>query len=100
MAHIVKEQNRIQDERLARIEGKIDKLSDAMINLARAEEKLINIEKNNQQALLRMNKHSERMDELESIINEQAKTVKLMQYILSIASTLLVGAVLKIFFET
>lgn len=36
-----------QATRLNRIEEKIDKLSDAMISLARAEEKLINIEQGN-----------------------------------------------------
>ena len=70
-----------------------------MIDLARAEEKLINIEKNSQQQFERMNRFSARMDEIEDDLAEQGKTVKLMQFIASIATTVVVGAVLKIFFD-
>ena len=44
-----------QAQRLDRIEDKIDKLSDAMVSLARVE-KLIAIEKNNHSAVERMNR--------------------------------------------
>lgn len=88
-----------EESRLERIEQKIDKLSDAMIDLARAEEKLINIEKQNNQHFERMNRFSARMDELEDEVTEQGKTVKVMQFVLSIATTVVVGAVLKIFFD-
>lgn len=92
-------QDKREESRLERIEDKIDKLSDAMIDLARAEEKLINIEKNGQQHFERMNRFSTRMDEIEDELTEQGKTVKLMQFIASIITTILVGAVLKIFFD-
>jgi len=88
-----------EESRLERIETKIDKLSDAMIDLARAEEKLVNMEKNSNQHFERMNRFSARMDELEDEVAEQGKIVKLMQFILSIASTVLVGALIKIFFD-
>jgi DNA repair exonuclease SbcCD ATPase subunit len=88
-----------EEQRLERIEQKIDKLSDAMIDLARAEEKLLNMEKTNQQHFDRMNRFSVRMDEIEDEVTDQGKTVKLMQFILSIASTALVGAIIKLFFE-
>jgi len=87
-----------EESRLERIEQKIDKLSDAMIDLARAEEKLINIEKQNNQHFERMNRFSARMDELEDEVTEQGKTVKVMQFVLSIATTVVVGAALKLFF--
>src|SRR6056300_381172 len=80
-----------EESRLERIEVKIDKLSDAMIDLARAEEKLINIEKNSHQHFERMNRFSSRMDQLEHEISEQGKTVKVMQFVLSIATTVMVG---------
>ena len=44
-----------RDDRLSRIEEKIDKLSDAMISLARAEEKLLSIETSNQNQYKRIN---------------------------------------------
>jgi Flp pilus assembly protein TadB len=95
----LKEHVKREESRLERIEDKIDKLSDAMIDLARAEEKLINIEKNSQQQFERMNRFSARMDEIEDDLAEQGKTVKLMQFIASIATTVVVGALLKIFFD-
>ena len=88
-----------EEQRLARIEDKIDKLSDAMIDLARAEEKLINIEKANSQHFERMNRFSMRMDDMEDSIQEQGKTVKVMQYIITLSATVFAGVVVKIFFD-
>jgi DNA repair exonuclease SbcCD ATPase subunit len=88
-----------EEQRLARIEDKIDKLSDAMINLARAEEKLINIEKANAQHFERMNRFSQRMDDIEDSVNEQGKTVKVMQYIITLTATIFAGVVVKMFFD-
>jgi len=88
-----------EEQRLARIEDKIDKLSDAMINLARAEEKLINIEKANAQNFERMNRFSQRMDDIEDSVNEQGKTVKVMQYVLTLTATVFAGVIVKMFFD-
>jgi DNA repair exonuclease SbcCD ATPase subunit len=89
-----------EEQRLARIETKIDKLSDAMIDLARAEEKLINIDKTSQQHAERMNRFSARMDVIEEVVNEQGKTVKVMQYVLTLAATVFAGIIVKMFFDT
>ena len=67
-----------QNNRLDRIEEKIDKLSEAMISLARAEEKLIQIEKNNHSAYERMNKFSEKLDRLEECVTKNSQTVQLI----------------------
>lgn len=88
-----------EEQRLARIETKIDKLSDAMIDLARAEEKLINIDKTSQQHAERMNRFSARMDVLEEVVNEQGKTAKVMQYVLTLAATAFAGILVKMFFD-
>ena len=88
-----------EEQRLARIEDKIDKLSDAMIDLARAEEKLINIEKSNAQHFERMNRFSKRMDDMEDSVQEQGKTVKVMQYIITLSATVFAGVVVKMFFD-
>ena len=82
---LIQEHVQREEQRLARIEDKIDKLSDAMIDLARAEEKLINIEKANSQHFERMNRFSSRMDEIEDNVQEQGKTVKVMQYIITLS---------------
>ena len=67
-----------QSMRLDRIEEKIDKLSDAMISLARAEEKLIAIEKSNHANFERMNRFSEKIDSLDDKVNQNAHTVNLI----------------------
>ena len=59
-----------QNQRLDRIESKIDTLSDAMIQLARAEEKLSNIESNTRNQYERLNRHSEKIDALDGQVKE------------------------------
>ena len=97
--NILHEHVQREEQRLARIEDKIDKLSDAMINLARAEEKLINIDKSSQQQFERMNRFSARMDDIEDEIKEQGKTVKVMQYIITLTATVFAGVIVKMFFD-
>ena len=60
-----------QSQRLDRIEDKIDKLSDAMVSLARAEEKLIAIEKNNHAGIERMNRFSQKLDDIEKKVEQK-----------------------------
>ena len=64
-----------QAKRLDRIEVKIDKLSDAMISLARAEEKLIAIEQNNHANFDRLNRFSAKLDDIEKKVDDNARTV-------------------------
>lgn len=86
-----------QSQRLDRIEEKIDKLSDAMISLARAEEKLIAIEKNNHANFERMNRFSQKLDELQKTVDDNARTVALVNRIALIIGTAVVGALVKFF---
>lgn len=60
---------RSSDARLARIENKIDQLSEAMIMLARAEEKLINMEKNNQNTNEVVQLYEKKIDSIETRIS-------------------------------
>ena len=69
---------RMSDQRLDRIEGKIDTLSDAMVSLARAEEKLLSMEKNAETFYDRLNRHSEKIDEVESRVDEHTSTLSLL----------------------
>ena len=68
-----------QNSRLDRIEEKIDKLSDAMISLARAEEKLIAIEKNNHANYDRMNRFSQKLDNIEDKVNDNTRTIDVIK---------------------
>ena len=57
------------ENRLGRIEAKIDRLAEAIISLARAEEKLLQLEEDKKFLMGKMLKLEERMDKTESILN-------------------------------
>ena len=61
--------------RLNRIEEKIDKLADAMISLARAEEKIIALQDDHENMRERMNKLSVKLDEIQRAVDENSRTV-------------------------
>jgi DNA repair ATPase RecN len=71
--------------RLNRIEEKIDKLSDAMILMARAQEKLIALVSKHAAQYDRMNKFSEKLDKIEKTVNENAHTVNTINKLFWIA---------------
>jgi ABC-type transporter Mla subunit MlaD len=84
------------DQRLDRIEQKIDKLSEAMISLARAEEKLMAIESDRQNVVERLNRHSEKIDELNDLVKENTRTInnisKFFWLVLAVFATAAAGA--------
>jgi len=84
-----------QADRLDRIEEKIDKLSDAMISLARAEEKLIAIERNNQNNFERMNKFSQKLDDIEKKVDDNARTVSIINKVVYLITVAIIGAAVK-----
>ncbi len=65
-------------KRLDRIEFKIDKLSEIVISLARAEEKLIALEGDKNFLLERMIKQEERVDSIEKKVDENGITTKVI----------------------
>ena len=69
-----------QSARLDRIEDKIDKLSDAMVSLARAEEKLATLNGNYDNQFQRMNRFSEKLDQIEKKVDDNANTVRAVSY--------------------
>lgn len=81
------------DNRLDRIEAKIDKLSDAMVTLARAEEKLISMEQKYSASYDRMNKFSSKLDELERIVTQNAATVNTINKLFWVAIISMAGAI-------
>ena len=64
-----------QQNRLNRIEEKIDKMSEAIIQMARFEEKLDNYEKYRDESWARMNRFSEKLDRIEKKVDDNAHTV-------------------------
>jgi|TARA_B110000908_G_C10152124_1_gene401842 predicted GTPase len=84
-----------QAHRLQRIEDKVDKLADAMISLARAEEKLIAIEKSNHNHYDRMNKFSGKLDEIEKKVDANAHTVSIINKVVYLISAAIIAGVIK-----
>lgn len=72
------ENRRITDQRLDRIESKIDKLAETVISLARAEEKLISLEEDRQATHERFEKHENRITNVEKKVDENEVTVKVI----------------------
>ena len=64
--------------RLDRIETKLDTLADAMIALARTEEKLSSLKEDHDRAFERMNNHSSKLDDIERKVEENAHTVQII----------------------
>lgn len=72
-------QNNRYYQRLDRIEEKIDKLSDAVVAIARAEERIIAIEADKQDYWNRLNNHSQKIETVEDAILDLKSNLKLLQ---------------------
>lgn len=67
-----------ETHRLDRIEAKIDKLSETVISLARAEEKLISLENDKKFIMERTLKNEEKIDVVEKKVDETNVTVRVI----------------------
>ena len=74
-------QTETTESRLDRIEQKIDKLADAMISLARAEEKIIALQDDHENMRERMNKLSVKLDEIQKAVDDNSRTVGIINRI-------------------
>lgn len=79
--------------RLDRIEGKLDRLTDAMVAMARTEEKLNSLKEDHDRAFERMNRLSVKLDEIERKVDENAHTVNLINKLFWIAITAALGSI-------
>lgn len=83
----------VVDQRLDRIESKIDKLSEAIISIARAEEKLIQLENDKKFLMERMLNIEERVADTERRTEEHSSAISIIQRITWIVvSTVVAGA--------
>jgi tetrahydromethanopterin S-methyltransferase subunit G len=80
-------------DRLNRIEEKIDKLSDAMILMVRAEEKLIALEAKHSAQYDRMNRFSEKLDGIEKKVDDNARTVQTINKLFWVIAVSVIGAI-------
>jgi oligoendopeptidase F len=82
-----------QANRLNRIEEKIDKMAEAIIQMARFEAKLDNYEKYRDESWARMNRFSEKLDRIEKKVDDNAHTVGLINKLFWVAIVAFAGAV-------
>jgi len=84
------------NERFDRVERKIDKITDAMVSLARTEEKILSLETARQNEIERLNRHSEKLDEHTLQIAENTRVLnnitKLVWVIIPVAIAGLINA--------
>lgn len=85
------------EHRLDRIEQKIDKLADAMVSLARTEEKILAMEENHRNHYERMNRFSQKLDTIEIKVNENAHTVSIINKVTFVGVAAIIGAIVKTF---
>jgi predicted nucleic acid-binding Zn-ribbon protein len=81
------------DKRLGRMELKLDKLADAMVAMARAEEKLDALKNEHDKMYERVNRLSIKLDDVESGVNENSNTVKVINKLFWVAIIAASGAV-------
>jgi oligoendopeptidase F len=79
--------------RLERIENKMDKMAEALVTLARVEEKMENYNKYRDDSWLRMNKFSEKLDAIEKKVDENAHTVRIINKLFWVAIVAAAGAI-------
>ena len=82
-----------QSDRLDRIEEKIDKMSEAIIALARAEEKIITLTSFSKQQSEQIQSVINRIDRVETLVNSNASTVNVINRIFWVIIVGLISAV-------
>ncbi|MDB2657515.1 hypothetical protein N9Y60_05590 [Crocinitomicaceae bacterium] len=79
--------------RLDRIETKLDTLADAMIALARTEEKLAALKEDQANMFNRMNHFSLKLDSIESQVKDNANTVSVINKLFWVAVVAISGSI-------
>ena len=79
--------------RLTRIEDKLDKLADAMVAMARAEEKIAALSDDHDKMYERINKLSQKIDDIEKIVLENQRSVQFMMKLFWVVVVAAAGAI-------
>lgn len=87
-----KQSTPVVDQRLDRIEAKIDKLAEAIVSIARAEEKLVSLENDKKFLMERMIKIEEKVNGIERKTDENSSAISIIQRITWIAISTAVAA--------
>lgn len=93
MAELKQELNVSMDHRLDKIEEKIDRLTDAMVSMARAEEKIVRLQNDQDRHYERMNKLSVKIDDIAFKVDENTRTVTLVNKLFWVVIVAAAGAI-------
>ena len=80
------------NNRLDRIEEKLDKLADIVVSIARAEEKIASMQEFQHNQIERVNRLSVKLDDIEKKVDENHRTVCLINKLVYAALIAAVGA--------
>jgi uncharacterized protein Yka (UPF0111/DUF47 family) len=83
------------NNRFDRIETKLDKLSEAMVSLARTEEKIMSMENDRANQMQRMNRFSEKLDNIEKKCDDNARTVSTINKLFWVVIVAVVGVMVQ-----
>jgi predicted RNase H-like nuclease (RuvC/YqgF family) len=83
----------IQSQRLDRLEEKIDQMADAIVSLARAEEKIVTLTEFNKQQGEQIQNLINRMDRLENMVTQNTSTVNIINKVFWLVAGGLVAAI-------
>jgi len=84
--------NDTTNHRLDRIEEKLDKLATAMVSIARAEEKIASMQDFQHNQIERVNRLSVKLDDIEKKVDDNHRTVCLINKLVYAAIIAAVGA--------
>ena len=79
--------------RLDRIEEKLDRLTDAMVSMARAEEKINALKDDHDKMYERINRLSQKLDDIEKKVDDNARTVSLINKLVFAAVVAALGSI-------
>ena len=85
------------NNRFDRIETKLDKLSEAMVSLARTEEKIMSMENDRANQMQRMNRFSEKLDTIEKKCDDNARTVATINKLFWLVASAVIAILVKEF---
>ena len=79
--------------RLDRIEEKLDRLTDAMVSMARVEEKINALKDDHDKMYERINRLSQKLDDIEKKVDDNARTVSLINKLVFAAVVAALGSI-------
>jgi uncharacterized coiled-coil DUF342 family protein len=84
-----------QATRLDRIEDKLDKLAEAMVAMARAEEKIANLQDDHGIMHQRMNKFSEKLDQVQKTVDDNHRTICIINRLFWVVIVAVTGSIIS-----